>query len=271
MTFPVDYARVWVRGRFVDLGKAARNETNVGLAKPVVFQPSPKVLISASAKQIIGTSRFLVTPRVSDGYFQVELPTTDDPDINPSGWTYSVVEPTGRTYNIVVPANTPALNSPGDDLHGFPVMELSSVVPAPGAQPGNVQIITTSTPADGSVTNAKVAADAAINADKLTEGSTNKLLTPAERTKLSGISAGATANASDANLRDRATHTGTQPASTISNFNPSVQALIDANGSGVPAGYDVVWVTTGDDSNLLSALASAPAEAVVVAVKVAGT
>jgi hypothetical protein len=40
-------------------------------------------------------------------------------------------------------------------------------------------------------------------------------LTPAERTKLDGVAPGATANATDADLRDRSTHTGTQAASTI--------------------------------------------------------
>lgn len=39
--------------------------------------------------------------------------------------------------------------------------------------------------------------------------------TSAEKTKLSGIATGATANASDANLRDRSTHTGAQPITTI--------------------------------------------------------
>lgn len=38
------------------------------------------------------------------------------------------------------------------------------------------------------------------------------------KTKLDGIAANATANATDAQLRDRATHTGTQTANTISNF-----------------------------------------------------
>lgn len=37
----------------------------------------------------------------------------------------------------------------------------------------------------------------------------------AAKAKLDGVSAGATANATDAQLRDRSTHTGTQPASTI--------------------------------------------------------
>src|SRR5690606_30012190 len=39
--------------------------------------------------------------------------------------------------------------------------------------------------------------------------------TTAEKSKLAGVEAGATANATDAQLRDRATHTGTQAASTI--------------------------------------------------------
>ena len=50
--------------------------------------------------------------------------------------------------------------------------------------------------------------------------------TTAEKTKLSGIATGATANSTDAQLRDRATHTGTQTASTISDFNTSVDARI---------------------------------------------
>lgn len=38
------------------------------------------------------------------------------------------------------------------------------------------------------------------------------------KVKLDGIAEGATANATDAKLRDRSTHTGAQPASSISNF-----------------------------------------------------
>lgn len=49
------------------------------------------------------------------------------------------------------------------------------------------------------------------------------LMTGADKTKLDGIAAGATANATDAQLRDRATHTGTQLAATISDFNTAVQ------------------------------------------------
>lgn len=48
--------------------------------------------------------------------------------------------------------------------------------------------------------------------------------TSAAKTKLDGIATGATANATDAQLRDRATHTGTQASSTISDFASAVVA-----------------------------------------------
>lgn len=44
------------------------------------------------------------------------------------------------------------------------------------------------------------------------------------KTKLDGIATGATANATDAQLRDRSTHTGTQLAATISDFASAVVA-----------------------------------------------
>lgn len=45
------------------------------------------------------------------------------------------------------------------------------------------------------------------------------LESPAQFLKLAGIAAGATANSSDATLLNRTNHTGTQPASTVSDFN----------------------------------------------------
>lgn len=50
--------------------------------------------------------------------------------------------------------------------------------------------------------------------------------TTAEKTKLSGIATGATANDTDANLKNRANHTGSQLASTISDFATAVGLLI---------------------------------------------
>lgn len=49
----------------------------------------------------------------------------------------------------------------------------------------------------------------------------------AEQTKLSGIAAGATANDTDSNLKNRANHTGTQTAATISDFDTEVSNNTD--------------------------------------------
>ncbi len=49
----------------------------------------------------------------------------------------------------------------------------------------------------------------------LADGTNAGLMASADFTKLGGIASGATANASDAQLRDRSTHTGTQSATTI--------------------------------------------------------
>lgn len=49
------------------------------------------------------------------------------------------------------------------------------------------------------------------------------VMTAADKTKLSGIATGATANATDSQLRDRSTHTGTQAISTVT----SLQAALD--------------------------------------------
>ncbi len=54
-------------------------------------------------------------------------------------------------------------------------------------------------------------------------------MTGADKTKLNGVAAGATANSSDATLLARANHTGTQLASTISDFD-SATGLPDVTG-----------------------------------------
>ena len=63
----------------------------------------------------------------------------------------------------------------------------------------------------------------------------------ADRTKLDGIAAGATANATNAELRDRSTHTGQQPASTISDLAAAVRLITLA---GLPEPTSVAITTT---------------------------
>ena len=75
-----------------------------------------------------------------------------------------------------------------------------------------------------------------------------QIITTAERTKLSGIASGATANASDATLKNRANHTGTQTLSTISDAGTS--ASLNVASSGDASNSQVV---KGNDSRLTDA------------------
>src|ERR1700752_318788 len=56
--------------------------------------------------------------------------------------------------------------------------------------------------------------------------SVNGFMSAANKTKLDGVATGATANSTDATLLNRANHTGTQLASTISNFAATVLATV---------------------------------------------
>lgn len=67
-------------------------------------------------------------------------------------------------------------------------------------------------------------------------------MSAADKAKLDGVAAGATANASNAELRDRGTHTGTQPASSIADLPEAVQ---DIMGSSIIGGSNVT-VTYND-------------------------
>lgn len=76
---------------------------------------------------------------------------------------------------------------------------------------GATNLTYTASPTGGTV-NSDTGTDASV---PLSDGTNAGLMAPAQHTKLDGIAASATANATDAQLRDRATHTGTQSAATI--------------------------------------------------------
>lgn len=63
--------------------------------------------------------------------------------------------------------------------------------------------------------------------DTTSDSATRLAMTSAERTKLTGVAAGATANAPDAQLRDRTTHTGTQAVSTVTGLQTALDAKVD--------------------------------------------
>jgi hypothetical protein len=83
------------------------------------------------------------------------------------------------------------------------------------------------------------------SADTLTDGTTNKAFLATERTKLTGIATGATANSSDATLLARANHTGTQASSTITGLGTAAarNIFVGTTAPGSPAVNDI-WIDT---------------------------
>ena len=82
---------------------------------------------------------------------------------------------------------------------------------------GTVSSVALAVPAGFSVTGSPVTASGTLT---ISYGAGFQGFTTAESVKLAGIATGATANATDAALRDRATHTGTQPFTTITGTVP---------------------------------------------------
>lgn len=85
------------------------------------------------------------------------------------------------------------------------------------------------------------------------------VMTAADKTKLDGIATGATANSADATLLNRANHTGTQAASTISDFSATVNTVLAtplSKLSGIATGAEVNvnadWNASSGDAQILN-------------------
>lgn len=287
MPLPAAYDLVTLTGRYVDiLGNPLAGKT-------IRLSLAPDALVVVSADTIITPEVRVITLDVN-GFFTVDVPASDDPDVNPNGWTYRVEEEFGarRSYNIEVTRPgphdmsdlAPVAVSPGVGIvvgppgRGIPdggtagqllaktddatAWVTPSYASTQALSDGLATKVNSSTytaglagkadatdtrftdqrvPTDSSVTNAKVATNAAISADKLADGTTGKVLTAAERTKLAGIATGATVNSTDATLLARANHTGTQSADTIvdGTTNHTFTAADDTKLAGIAAGATV--------------------------------
>lgn len=75
-----------------------------------------------------------------------------------------------------------------------------------------------------------------LDQDDISDGTTYKQYSSAEKTKLATVATSATANSSDTALLARANHTGTQLASTISDFDEAVE---DKIGAKIAGGTDI--------------------------------
>lgn len=82
------------------------------LAGQVIFR-APGMVTFPDSDVILGGP--VAAPLDSTGAFEVVLPATDAPDMNPTGWSYAVAEqlagvPMNRTYSVLLPAETPAVD-----------------------------------------------------------------------------------------------------------------------------------------------------------------
>lgn len=68
---------------------------------------------------------------------------------------------------------------------------------------------------------------------------TTASFTTAQQTKLAGIATGATVNATDAQLRDRATHTGAQAISTVTGLQTALDGKVASDPTGI-TGADAI-------------------------------
>lgn len=119
---------------------------------------------------------------------------------------------------------------------------------APGGGGGATNLAYTASPTGGTVTS-DTGADATLT---LADGTNAGLMAPAQHTKLAGVATSATANDTDANLRARSSHTGTQAASTISDF---AEAVDDRVATLIVPGTNIT-VTYDDVANTLTIAAS---------------
>lgn len=88
--------------------------------------------------------------------------------------------------------------------------------------------------------------------DNVPEGTVNKYISSAQATKLANIATEATKNDTDTNLKNRDNHTGTQTASTISDFVETVKTVLSA---GVPK-LDVTAPAVPGREELIKAMVS---------------
>jgi len=100
MPFPANWTKITVTGTYLDLEGAP-------VAGAVRFEIAPGPMIDASLKQIIMPKPVIVATLDSNGAFSAALPSTNDPDISPTGLVYTVTESLGkygtRSYLMQVP------------------------------------------------------------------------------------------------------------------------------------------------------------------------
>ena len=155
-----------------------------------------------------------------------------------------------NVLNRTNPTNLPNSMSTDLDMNGRRIYNLPA--PISPNEPARLVDVTGGGSVGGATNlSATVASDSVtINSDTGTDAviplantSVSGVMSPAQVTKLDSVANGATANSSDAQLRDRSTHTGSQTAGTISDFSEAVDdrvASLLVAGTNVSLNYNDV-------------------------------
>jgi hypothetical protein len=235
----------------VDVGSAPEASPAVGTvtftARPPIFRdvaasPDAVTLIPRPVVVALDVNGYIVDGQGAQG---VQLIATDDADLNPSAWTWQVsFNLTGATipsFDFQLPQGTTV-----NLTAVMPIQASNGVFYLPGGIPNGGDtdyVLTKNSPADQDVSwqanspggggggnvnsvNGDTGPSVVLDAADIAETGTRKWLTDTERTKLTGVAQGATANSTDAALRDRTTHTGVQAVSTISGLQTTLDDIV---------------------------------------------
>lgn len=271
MPLPANFNTVPVHGHYVGLD-------GTPLIGSVTFTATPPAMIDPTELLVV-INVPLVIELDNNGEFTADLPATDDPDIDPTGFTYHVVEKftnkgVGREYDITLPLSALPLGidlstaSPAIPLEGITrpqtLDELSDVVTAGLVVAGRALVVDADgvwTPQDVLVLDASgLVPDTALPA-YLTRDTE---LTAAVDAAVSGLLAGApgaldTLNELAAAINDDASFAATVAASLAAKANDDLSNVLPATGRAAlalgtaatrDAGVLAANVILGDDARL---------------------
>lgn len=141
-----------VKGRYVDTaGDPIKGK--------IVFTPTPKWLLNLTAEPPETILPNAVAATLEDGQFELQLIATDDPDLNPGGWTYRVqfVLAGGKTiesFPLAVPAGSTvdmAEATPVALSNGVPIVRGPGLPDWSEAEDGQVVVLADGVPVWGVV------------------------------------------------------------------------------------------------------------------------
>lgn len=160
-TPPTNITRVFVAGYFTD-------SNDLATAGKLVITPDFTRGVNDAWKRIVMAAPTSSEPSETTGLAYVSVVAGDDPDLNPSNFTHTVVEPGGRKYQIFVPQATPVwtADTPGHPLDGQRVLWLNTVAPSDTASSGVVQVVAGPQGPPGEVSAAQLATGLATKMDK---------------------------------------------------------------------------------------------------------